>query len=254
VSDPRTDIPLSRRDLAVVVRFVDGFTGQPVRFPLSVSIRQFTGIDPRKLTSTPGGKWIALWSDADATYRFSLPNLPLTAGSAQLPAGTFNLLVTTTDGVNLYANPPIAPPHGPYSALMPLQVTIPPTAAHPSPVLASDYLVELPLWPTAAFHVPDGETAVSGWVVSAGRTNVAGLKLKLFESNIGPSGEPWASTDSAGQFLYRLPNLTRPAGPNPQATLNVEMVDQANAPLTVAPETLTVAIGKTLGLVQFMVP
>jgi hypothetical protein len=254
VSDPRTDIPVSRRDLAVVVRFVDGFTGQPVRLPLSVSIPQFTGIDPRKLTSMPSGKWIALWSDADATYRFSLPNLPLTAGSAQLPTGTFNLLVTTTDGVNLYANPPIAPPRGPYAALIRLQVTIPPTATHPPPVLASDYLVELPLWPTAAFHVPDGETAVSGWVVSADRTNVAGLKLKLFESNTGPSGEPWTSTDSAGQFLYRLPNLPRPAGPNPQATLNVEMVDQTNAPLMVAPATLTVSIGKSTSLVQLLVP
>jgi hypothetical protein len=137
---------------------------------------------------------------------------------------------------------------------MPLQVTIPPTAAHPPPVLASDYLVELPLWPTAAFHVPDGETAVSGWVVSAGRTNVAGLKLKLFESTTGPTGEPWTSTDSAGQFLYRLPNLPRPAGPNPQTTLNVEMVDQTNAPLTVAPATLTVSIGKSTSLVQLMVP
>jgi hypothetical protein len=254
VSDPRTDIPISRRDLAVVVRFVDGFTGQPVRFPLSVSIPHFTGIDPRKLTSMPGGKWIGVWSDADATYRFSLPNLPLLAGSAQLPTGTFNLLVTTADGVNLYANPPIAPPRGPYAALMPLQVTIPPTAAHPPPVLASDYLVELPLWPTAAFRVPDGETAVSGWVVSAGRANVAALKLKLFKSGTGPSGEPWASTDSAGQFLYRLPNLPRPTGPDPQATLEVDIVDQANAPLTVAPATLTVSIGKPTSLVQLLVP
>jgi hypothetical protein len=202
----------------------------------------------------PGGKWIALWFDADATYRFSLPNLPLAAGAPQLPTGTFNLLVTTTDGVNLYSNPPIAPPRGPYAALMPLQVTIPPTAAHPPPVLASDYLVDLPLWPTVAFIVPDGETAVSGWVVSAGRKNVAGLKLKLFEQNTGPSGEPWASTDGAGQFLYRLPNLTRPTGPNPQATLDVEMVDPASAPLTVAPATLTVPIGKPTSLVQLMVP
>ena len=254
MSDPRIDIPISSRDLAVVVRFVDGFTGQPVRIPLSVSIPQFTGIDPRKLTSMPGGKWIALWFDADATYRFSLPNLPLAVGATQLPTGTFNLLVTTTDGVNLYANPPIAPPRGPYAALMPLQVTIPPTAAHPPPVLTSDYLVELPLWPTAAFRVPDGETAVSGRVVSAGSTNVAGLKLKLFESNTGPSGEPWASTDAAGQFLYRLPSLPRPAGPNPQATLSVQMVDQTNAPLTVAPATLTVSIGKSTSLVQLTVP
>jgi hypothetical protein len=121
-------------------------------------------------------------------------------------------------------------------------------------VLASDYLVELPLWPTPAFRVPEGETAISGWVVSAGSTNVAGLKLKMFESNTGPSGEPWASTDSAGQFLYRLPNLPRPAGPDPQATLDVEMVDQANAPLTVAPATLTVSIGKPTSLVQLLVP
>ena len=253
MSDPRTNILISRRDLAVAVRFVDGFTGRPIRTQFSVSIPKFTGIDPRNLASM-SAKWVALWSDGDATYRFSLPNLSLVGGAAQLPTGTLDLLVTTTDGVNLYADPPIAPPRSPYAALMPLRVTIPPTAAHSPPVLASDYLVELPLWPTAAFRVPEGETAVSGWVVSAGRKNVVGLKLKLFEPNTGPSGEPWASTDGAGQFLYRLPNLTRPAGPNSQATLDVEMVDQASAPLTVAPATLTVPIGKPTSLVQLMVP
>jgi hypothetical protein len=253
VSDPRTNIPISRRDLAVVVRFVDGFTGQPIRTQFSVSIPKFSGIDPRNLATMPA-KWVALWSDGDATYRFSLPNPLLAAGTAQLPTGTLDLLVTTADGVNLYADPPIAPPRGSYAALTPLQVTIPPIAAHPPPVLASDYPVELPLWPTAAFRPPDGETAVSGWAVSAGRTTVAGLKLRLFESDSGPSGEPWASTDSAGQFLYRLPNLPRPTGPNPQGTLNVEIVDQGNAPLTVAPATLTVSIGKPTSLVQLLVP
>jgi len=253
MSDLRADTPAGSRDLAIVVRFVDGFTRQPVRSPLSVSISKFTGIDPSALTSLPSRGWTALWSDADLTYRFSLPNLPMAGGTPPALAGTFDLLVTTAAGVNVYSNPPSALPNGPYAALTPLQVTIPPSAAHPPPVLSSDYLVELPLWPTVAFTVPDGETAISGWVVSAGVTNVAGLKL-AFASSTGPKGKPWARTDGAGQFLYRLPNLPRPAGPDPQAALSVEMVDQTNAPLTVAPATLKVSIGKSNGLTRLLVP
>jgi hypothetical protein len=242
MSDPRSDTLDWRRDLAVVVRFVDGFTGQPVRDRFLVSI-------PRFAVNSAGR-----WSESDATYRFSLPNLKLEDGVPEMPSGTFNLTVTSSDGVNLYSDPPQAPPQSSYAALMPLQVKIPPVAAHQPPVLVTDYLVELPLWPTASFRVPAGETAVLGWIVSAGGTSVAALKLKLFQSNTGASGEPWVSTDAAGQFLYRLPNLARPAGPEPQVTLTIQMVDQMNRPLTVAPSSPTISFGKLSGPLRFTVP
>jgi hypothetical protein len=250
MSDLRTDTPGGSRDLAVVVRFVDGFTRQPLSLPLSVSIPGFAGVDPKLLTSLASGKWVARWSDADATYRFSLPNLPTINGSPELPRGTFDLLVTTAAGVNVYANPPAVLPGSPYASATRLQVTIPPVAPHPPPVLASDYLVELPLWPTAAFRVPDGETAISGWVVSASTANVVGLKLRLSPSRTGPAGQPWIGTDGAGQFLYRLPGLRRTAG----SAIAVEVVDPSNAPLTVAPATLTITIGTLNRLERLMVP
>jgi hypothetical protein len=242
MSDARSDTLDWRRDLAVVVRFVDGFTGQPVRDRFQVSIPKF---------AVNSAGW---WSESDATYRFSLPNLELKDGVPEMPSGTFSLTVMSSDGVNLYSDPPQAPPKSSYAALMQLQVTIPPVAAHQPPVLATDYLVELPLWPTASFRVPAGETAVLGWIVSAGRTSVAALKLKLLQLNTGASGEPWVSTDAAGQFLYRLPNLARPAGPDPQVTLTIEMVDQMNRPLTVAPSSLTISFGKLSGPLRFTVP
>jgi hypothetical protein len=254
MSDRRTDTPGGSRDLAVVVRFVDGFTRQPLSLQLSVSIPGFPGVDPKLLTSLVSGKWFAWWSDTDATYRFSLPNLTTVNGSPQLPRGTFDLLVTTADGVNVYANPPAVLPGSPYAAATPLQVTIPPVAPHPPPVLSSDYLVELPLWPTPAFRVPDGETAVSGWVVSAGATNVVGLKLRLSPSGTGPAGQPWVGTDGAGQFLYRLPGLRRAAGASAQATIAVEVVDPSNAPLSVAPKTISITIGTLTRLERLMVP
>jgi hypothetical protein len=108
------------------------------------------------------------------------------------------------------------------------------------------------MWPTAAFSVPVGETGVSGWVVSAGGAVVSALRLKLLRQD-GPSGEPWATTDGAGQFLVRLPNVKRPAGSNPTLTLTVEMVDQAGNPLLVAPSTLTVPVGTVTRFVRLLI-
>jgi hypothetical protein len=236
------DTPISERDLAGAVRFIDGFTRQPVQLRVSVSIPK------------PDGAWTAAWAPSDATYRFSLVNPPLVDGAPQMPTGTFDLLVATLDGVNLYAQPPSATLPGPYVLIDQPQLTLPIAKSHAPPVLASDYLVELPIWPTAAFPVPVGETAVSGWVVSAGGGNVSALRLKLLQPNEGPSGEPWATTDGAGQFLVRLPNVKRPAGSNPTLTLNVEMVDAANNPIAVAPSTLTVPVGMLTKFVRFLIP
>ena len=198
------DVPSSQRDLSAAVRFVDGFTGQPVVLQFSVSIPAGASI--------PGGAggWVGSWAPSDNTYRFSLVNPAMVGNAPKMPTGTFDLSVTTLDGVALYAEPPSATPPGPYVLTDRPQLTLPVAQAHAPPVLASDYLTELLMWPTAAFSVPLGETAVSGWVVSAGGGVVSGLRLKLVQQG-GPSGEPWATTDGAGQFLIRLPNVKPPA-------------------------------------------
>jgi hypothetical protein len=235
------------RQLAVAVQFIDGFTGQPIFNKYSVSIEKFPGVAP-KLMQSLADAWAGAWSGSDATYRFSLTNLPL---PAQLPGGTFNLVVTNPGGAPVYANPLPASPSGPYAVSAPLKVTIPPVAPHAPPVLASDYLVALPLWPTAAFRVPNGETALSGSVVSkASGTPQVGYGVAFAAAGAAPQ----AVTDGSGQFLYRLTNLARPAGPNPQVTLTITIVDQKGAAVDVAPANLTVSAGTLTGSVVLTVP
>jgi hypothetical protein len=236
------DIPVSERDLVGAVRFVDGFTGQPIGLQFSVSI------------PSPAGTWAATWASSDATYRFSQANPKIVRDAPQLATGTFDLNVTTLDGVNLYVQPPAATPPGPYVLTNQPEVTFPIAASHPPPVLATDYLTELSMWPTPAFSVPVGETAVSGWVVSASGGNVSALRLKLLQANEGPAGEPWATTDGAGQFVIRLPSVKLPPGLDPTLTLNVEMVDQHNNPITVAPSTLTVQVGTVTKFTRLLIP
>jgi hypothetical protein len=249
-----TDTPATARQLAVAVRFVDGFTQQPVTPRYSVSITQFPGVDPKLLRSLAGRAWVAAWSDSDATYRFSLTSPP-SAAAVQLPAGTFDLVVTNPGGAPVFSNPPPATPAGPYAAVAPLKVTIPPVAAHLPPVLTSDYLVALPLWPTVAFTVPVGETAISGWVVSkAGGTRPSGLRVAFAPPGAAAGALPQVITDGSGQFLYRLNNLARPAGPNPKVTLTIAIADQNGAPVTVEPATLTVPAGIPTGSVILTVP
>jgi hypothetical protein len=242
--------PSGTRQLAVAVQFIDGFTGQPIFNKYSVSIENFPGVAPKLMQSLADG-WAGAWSSSDATYRFSLTNLP---PPAQLPGGTFNLVVTNPGGAPVYATPLPPSPSGPYAASAPLKVTIPPVAPHAPPVLASDYLVALPLWPTVAFRVPNGETAVSGWVVSkASGTPQVGYGV-AFAAAGAAGAAPQAVTDGSGQFLYRLTNLARPAGPNPQVTLTITIVDQKGAAVTVAPANLTVSAGTLTGSVVLTVP
>jgi hypothetical protein len=246
------DVPATSRQLAVSVQFIDGFTGQPIFNRYSVSIAKFPGVDPKLTRSLTDAGWIGAWSGSDGTYRFSLTNLP---AAAQAPAGTFDLVVTNPGGAPVYANPLPPSPAGPYAAVAPLEVTIPPVAPHPPPVLASDYLVRLPLWPTVAFRAPDGETAVSGWVVSkAGGTRLAGLGVAFAPAGAAAGAAPRAVTDGSGQFLYRLNNLARPAGPKPEVALTITIVDQNGAPLVVDPLSKTVSAGVLTGNVLLTAP
>ena len=245
------ELPSSQRYASAAVRFVDGFSLQPVALRFAVSIPAPASIPGNVRIPGGAGGWVALWASSDATYRFSLTNPPTVGGVQRIPTGTVDLKVTTLDCVSLYAASPSALPPGPYVLLDPPQVTL--HDATSTPPLASDFLTELPMWPTAAFSVPPGETAVSGGVASASGAVVSALRLKLLQQD-GPSGEPWATTDGAGRFLVRLPGVKRPAGSNPTLTLTVEMVDQAGNPLKVGPSTLTVPVGTVTRFVRLLIP
>jgi hypothetical protein len=227
VIELRTDTPALTRDLAAVVQFVDPFTGLPIRVPFTVSI--------------PALQWTALWWVTDATYRFSRANVPLVGGIPQFPVGTFTLNVT--------------PASSTYAALEPRQITLPVAAAHPPPVLAADYLVPLALWPTVAFRVAAGETAVTARLVSASNQSVAGLKARMFDSaSPPPPPNVYTRSDAAGQFLIRLPALRRGNVVNPTALLDVQVFNAANVPLLVTPATLMVPIGQATGYVTLGIP
>jgi hypothetical protein len=222
-----TDRPAWMRALAAAVQFNDVFTGLPVQAPFTVSI--------------PALKWTALRWQADATYRFSILNAPLVGGSPQLPTGTFTLALASADLT--------------YAALEPRQVTLPLTPAHAPPVLFADYLAPLVLWPTVAFRPPAGETAILARLVSASQASVAGLKARIFDASApAPPAGVYTRSDAAGQFLVRLPALRRGNTPNPTATLQVQVFDAANTPLTVTPATVTAPIGQTSGFVTLAIP
>jgi hypothetical protein len=222
-----TDAPTWTRNLAAAVQFVDSFTGLAIRVPFMVSI--------------PALRWNALWWDTDATYRFSLSNVAIVGGVPQLPTGTFTLGITPTNG--------------PYAALEPRQITLPPAPVHPPPVLATDYLVRLIIWPTVAFRVPPGETAVVARLVSTSNQTIAGLKIRLFDAAAPPPPPSvYTRSDAAGQFLVRLPALRRGNAANPMAQLDVQVFDAANTPLTVTPATLPVPIGQLTSFVTLAIP
>ena len=191
MTDLRTDTPMLTHYLAVVVRFVDPFTTRPVPIRFSVSI--------------PALNWSGFWWGLDSTYRFLKSNVPVIGGVPKLPTGTFTLKVDLPGRENAPPDPPTALPRGPYAAFEPRQVTLPPSAQHPPPVLVSDYLVDLTLWPTVSFTVPAGETAAVGQIVSSSAQSVAGLKVIVFQGAAPAAGTPYTRTDAAGQFLYRLP-------------------------------------------------
>jgi hypothetical protein len=241
MTDLRTDTPVLTHYLGVVVRFVDPFTNRPVPVQFSVSI--------------PALRWSALWWGSDSTYRFSKSNVPVIGGVPQLPAGTFDLKVVLPGRENDPPDPPTALPRGPYAAFEPRQVTLPPAAPHPPPVLVSDYLVELTLWPTVAFTVPAGETAVVGQIVSSSAQSVVGLKVLVFQGATPPAGTPYTRTDAAGQFLYRLPDLKRKVGAL-TASLGIQVFSVANAQLAVTPSTFPspVPIGQVTRNLTFNVP
>jgi hypothetical protein len=221
--DLRTDSPLVIHRLAAALRFVDAFTGMPVRVPLAVSI--------------PARRWPALRVATDATYRFLVTN-------AAVPAGVFNVAVTAPD--EEYVN------WEPFTVQLPR-----PVVPHPLPVRASDFLIARTLWPTPRLRLPPAETAVLGLIRNGAAQPVAGLRVALFKPPGPAPPAPYTRTDARGTFLFRLPLLRGSvAGANvvSTASLAIEVRDAGNNPLPVNPPgPQEVPLGK-VSVLTFAIP
>jgi len=223
MSSQFSPIELTHR-LAVAARFFDIFTGETVRAPLKVSI--------------PALRLEAFHATSDDTYRFLVSNRDVPGG------GPFDISVEI--------------PRNEYEAREPMQIsTLPIVLGHPPPVVRSDFLLEFPLWPSRLRRSAPGETAITGRVVSAGATNVDGLRVFLLEPPGPPPPSPYAYTNAAGEFLYRLPRLqARMSGSVPvlTATLNIEIRDLTSALVTpVTPGNIVADLGRS-SLFEFQVP
>jgi hypothetical protein len=216
------DVEIIHR-LGVAVRLFDIFTRETVRVPLIVTL--------------PVLRWTAIHAATDDTYRFVVTNRDIPGGPP------FDIEVEA--------------PNGEYEAREPMQVTLPIVVGHPPPVVRPDYLLEFPLWPTRLRRTPPGETAVVGRILSGGGTNVDGLRVFLFEPPGPVPVSPYAYTNVNGEFLFRLPQLhAHMAGTVPvvTTTLNIEIRDQVNAPVSpVNPGSVAVDLGRS-SLFEFTVP
>ena len=229
MTDLRTDSPALTRDLAAAVQFFDPFTSLPIRVPFAVSL--------------PALQWTALRWDTDATYRFSLANVLILGGAPNLPTGAFTLRASPGLAPR-YAAAGTAPDYASCDSTAP-------AAGH----FDEDYLVALALWPTVAFRVPVGETAVTAHLVSTSNQSVAGLKVRMFDPSAPPPPpNVYTRSDAAGRFLIRLPALRRGNVANPTALLDVQVFNAANTALAVTPATLTVPVGQLTGFVTLTIP
>jgi hypothetical protein len=181
----RLDRPAIVHRLGAVLRFVDAFSAVPVRARLEVRVESLPVV-----AGMPGTPWNAVPGRGDGTYRL------MVSGGTVLPVGAIAVTVSA--------------PGREYVNFEPFTVALPrPLVAHPPTPARSDFLVERPLWPTRSLKVPPGETAIVGRVSSTGGTTaVARLRVKLWPSGSPMPASPYAYTDDAGEFLFRLPALT----------------------------------------------
>jgi hypothetical protein len=186
--------------LAFALRFVDVFTRRPIATPLSVTL--------------PEQGWIAVYCAADASYRFLVTE-------ALLPSGSFQVVVE--DPNQCYIN------HSPIS------LTLSSTSPTP-PISRGDYLIEHALWPTRKFRVPTGETAVVGRLVSSGANPVDDLDIRLFPVGEAPPAIPFARSNPDGEFLFRLPAVSRESDGTPRpASIEVEVRHEGVPLVSVTP-------------------
>lgn len=198
-----------RHRLAVAVRFTDVFTERPVETPLRVTIS--------------GASCSAIYRAADSTYRFMLTEAPV-------PSGVFQLAVE--DPEQTYVN------H------QPIELTLAPGPSTP-PISRQDYLYQFPLWPTRKFKVPIGETAVVGRLVSTSSGSVGNLDVHIFTAGETPPPTPFARSNPEGEFLFRLPWVTRETDGTARPTSLDVQVSLAGVPIgSVTPSNFTLNPGR----------
>jgi hypothetical protein len=166
--------------VAVALRFVDVFTGEALApEPFDARIESFP--------YTPGivrTPWIA--RAARGVVKF------VVAARETAPVGAMSIIVEDRSRR--------------YAAYEPVAVTLPrPLIEHPPVPAASDFLVDVSLWPTVAFRSPASQTTVIGCVRSAGASSVSGCRV--FAVRVGDPPSSYAYTDTAGSFLFRFPGL-----------------------------------------------
>ena len=215
---------LLQRSLAAVYRFHDVFfepaDGRTplIERPLNVTI--------------PALRWSAFRSPTDLTYRFSwlilTQPIPSNRPSPPQPA---SFAVEVTDPSGDYVN--FEDPAN-MALSLPLPVSAPPRA--------SDFLITKPLWPTAAFRPPSGETAVRGTLSSPTAQSVADLKVEIWlgAAPAPPAGTPFTRTNANGDFLYRLPLLKGSPGNTLMANIRLN-----GGAVAVTPASLPILIGHT---------
>lgn len=211
-ADPaRFDRWLTHR-LGVAMRFLDVFTGRPVRVPLAVTV--------------PAEGWRAVARE-DATYRFVFTE-------REVPAGLFDVEVEA--------------PGGEYVSHVPVRLALPVVpATPPPPAVRGDYLVEPPLWPTRRLRVPAGETAVVALLESGGVNPVEGLEVRLFRDGEPVPAEPFARSDLEGELLFRLPWVRRELAGSmvlPPPTLRIEVRVPSGPVLPAVPSTFVPEPGR----------
>lgn len=180
-SDPRNFTHWIKLQLVVALRFVDVFTRRPIDTPLHVTI--------------PELGWKAVHSPTDSTYRFLVTE-------AEIPGGPDYAVLVEDPDQRYVSHENIA-------------LTLPWTAS--TSHTRADHLEEYVLWPTRKFRVPVGETALVGRLTCASPEGVDGLDVFLSPGvrHFPPSEEglppeiPFARSDHNGEFLFRLPDVSR---------------------------------------------
>lgn len=201
-----------------VVRFVDVFTGEPVRVPLRVTV--------------PALEQRLLFCASDETYRF------VVADDRAVAPDSYRIEVVADSGE--------------YRQFEPLEIALPkPVVVHPPPVVPSDYLHTAILWPTRRVTLPVDETAVVAIVSGAGGEPVSGLRVAIHEPG-PPPPLPYTFTDERGELLFRLPGRSsRDEDGNAIAAIDLEVsASDATGPRTLAPSTFTIAPG-AVAIVRF---
>jgi hypothetical protein len=215
-----------RHRLGASVRFVDAFTARPVTVPLDVRAETLPVVP-----GMPAVPWRAVRGPEDDTYRLMVSN------ETVMPAGAVTVQVTA--------------PGDQYANLEPLVVTLPrPLVAHPPTPARSDYLVTHALWPTRAYRIPPGETAILGRIVSGGVSPIAGLRITCWLDGTPMPATPYAYSNDRGEFVHRLPTVKMVMGGtiSPTASLQIDVRLPPLYTTVVVPTLITTDAGAVLGI------